>query len=111
MKKVIIFIASLVILISFGTIVLAGPIVLVNPLSGINNFEQLFTKISAGIAGVIGALSAIMLIVAGGMFLLSAGNPTQVGNAKKALTYAIIGIVVSLLAGSIIVIIKEIIGA
>lgn len=112
MKKEFIFLLALIVLFTFGvTVFVQAQIVLTNPLQGINNFEQLFTKISEGIALLVGSLSAIMLIVAGGMFLLSAGNPTQVGNAKKALTYAIIGIVVSLLAGSLILIIKEIIGA
>lgn len=111
-KKIIL--VSLVLLgvfLAAGVTFAAGPIIiLINPLSGVNNFGDLLTRISGAIVGVLAALSTIMLIIAGGMFLLSAGNPQQIQTARNAVKYAIIGIVVSVTAGTMIAIIKEVIG-
>lgn len=81
-----------------------------NPLK-YNNFGQLLLDgIIPAVAGLIGALSVIMIIVAGILFLTSAGSPERIGTAKKALAYAIIGIVITLISGAIVVTIKSVLG-
>lgn len=50
-----------------------------------------------GIAGVIG------FAISGLMYLTSAGNDDQMGTAKKAMTYSIIGVIVAL-SGLIVVV-------
>jgi len=66
-----------------------------------NGFAILFQRISKAVAGIVGALSTIMIIVSGIMYLTSAGNPAKMENAKKAFFYAIAGIVISLTAEAI----------
>jgi hypothetical protein len=45
---------------------------------------------------IIGVVSIIGFIIAGIMYLTAAGDETQAGKAKKALTYSIIGVIVGL---------------
>lgn len=81
-----------------------------NPL-GVSTFKDLLLKIADGVGTLVASLAVIMLIVSGIMFLLSSGSPERIGTAKKALTYAIIGIVIGLAAKSIVQIIQNLIGA
>ena len=82
-----------------------------NPLQGVNNFAQLLTRIAEQVGLLIASLGAIMIIVAGILYLLSAGNPEKIATAKKALIYAIAGIAIGLAASAIVSIIQQIIGA
>ena len=82
-----------------------------NPLSGTSTFSALLTKIASGVGTVIASLGAVMIIVAGILYLTSAGSPEKVGTAKKALIYAIAGIAIGLAATSIVEIVKNVIGA
>jgi hypothetical protein len=50
---------------------------------------------------LLGAIAVIIIIVAGIMYATSAGDSGRVTKAKNALTYAIIGLVVVLLAFTI----------
>jgi len=47
---------------------------------------------------LIGAVSVVMLIYGGVRYTVSGGDSTAVGNAKNTILYAIVGIVVSILA-------------
>lgn len=51
---------------------------------------------------IIGALSVVMIIVGGIMYVVSGGNSSTVTMAKNTLLYAIVGFVVSLLAYAIV---------
>ena len=88
----------------------SAAVVIPNPLGGVNDFGQLLLKIAQAVGVLIGALGTIMIIVAGILFLTSAGSPEKIGAAKKALIYAIIGIVVAVIAGTIVSIVEEILG-
>ena len=81
--------------------VAAASVTLTNPI-GYGTFPALFTAITNGVAAIIGGLSTIMVIWAGILFLSSGGSTERMGTAKKALTYAIIGIVVSATAAIIV---------
>ena len=52
--------------------------------------------------GVIGLLAVIMIIVAGFQMTTSAGNAAKVAKAKNTMLYAIIGLVIALLAYAIV---------
>lgn len=52
--------------------------------------------------GIIGLLAVIMIIVSGFQMTTSAGNPAKVAKAKNTLTYAVIGLVIALLAYAIV---------
>jgi len=47
---------------------------------------------------VVGAAAVLFLIIGGFRYITSAGNETQVEGAKNTMTYAIIGLVIVLLA-------------
>ncbi|MBI1866323.1 MAG: hypothetical protein HY005_03330 [Candidatus Staskawiczbacteria bacterium] len=86
-------------------------VVLVNPLVGVNNICQLLTRIINAVAGIVGAISVIMIIVSGIMYLLSAGSPERINKAKAALVYAIIGMAIAISATGIVAAIKGVINA
>lgn len=52
--------------------------------------------------GVIGALAVIVIIISGLHFVISQGNADRIKTAKNALTYAIVGLAVSIMAYAIV---------
>lgn len=60
--------------------------------------DGVFVKITNTALFLIGAISVIMLIYGGIRYTLSGGDSTAVTNAKNTILYAIIGIVVAILA-------------
>ena len=64
--------------------------------------DGIFTKVVNVALFLIGAVSVLMLIYGGIRYTLSAGNATNVTAAKNTILYAIVGIVVALLAGAIV---------
>ncbi len=51
---------------------------------------------------LVGALSVVFIIVAGIYFSISNGNAEQVKRAKNTMTYAVIGLIVSILSYAIV---------
>jgi uncharacterized BrkB/YihY/UPF0761 family membrane protein len=98
---------GLAILIPF---VITAAVTVVNPI-GYTDFGSLLLAIANGIAVLIGSLAVIMIIWSGILFLLSGGDPSRVKKAKDALLWAVVGIVIAILASAIIATIKGIIGA
>ena len=74
------------------------------------DFSTLLTNIATKVGELVATLGTVMIIVAGIFYLTSAGSPERIGVAKKALIYAIAGIVIGLAASAIGVLIKGIIG-
>ena len=106
--------AFLCLVIFISLFVMAGEgiaVVIGNPLVGVNNICQLLTNIINAVAGLFGAISVIMIIVAGLMYLLSAGSPERINKAKTALVYAIVGLAIAISAGAIVATIKSVINA
>lgn len=64
--------------------------------------DGLFTKIINAALYLIGAVSVLMLIYGGIRYTISAGNANAVTAAKNTILYAIVGIVISLLAYAIV---------
>ena len=60
--------------------------------------ESIFRKITNTIIFLVGAIAVIMLIIGGVRYVVSAGSDEAVKGAKNTILYAIIGIVVALLA-------------
>ena len=81
------------------------------PLGVPTSFSALLQKIAGQVGLLIASLGTIMVIVAGILYLTSAGSPERTGVAKKALMYAIVGLVIGLLAVGIVEAIKTAIGA
>ncbi|MCX6720111.1 MAG: TrbC/VirB2 family protein [Candidatus Staskawiczbacteria bacterium] len=81
------------------------------PNFGPTSFCALLTGISGTLAGFIGAIGTIMIIVAGIFYLTSAGSPQKMETAKKTLIYAIVGLAIALSATAIIEVVKTSISA
>lgn len=59
---------------------------------------SIFTNVIHGIIGVIGGLAVIFLIVAGLQMVMSNGDPKRFAQGRASLQYAVIGIILSILA-------------
>ena len=64
--------------------------------------DSIFTKIVNILLFIIGAIAVIMLIIGGIRYTVSAGNETEIKNAKNTILYAIIGIVIAFLAYAVV---------
>lgn len=63
------------------------------------------------LAGLLAALAMLMIVVAGIMYIVSAGDQSRIDLAKRILTYAIVGLIVALLAWVIVNVISNTLGA
>lgn len=109
MNKIVLFSTALIGLFTLANLALAQ-VEIPNPLSS-KNFGDLLLKIAGAVGALIASLGTIMIIVAGILFLTSAGSVERMTTARKALFYAIIGIVIGIAAKAIVEIIKDVIGA
>ena len=96
---IILAVACLVILPSMAS-ALAEP-TLPTPISGTNSFWPLIEKILNFIWPIFIGVAVIMFIVAGFLFLTSNGEPGKLTNAKNAVIWGVIGVIVGILAFSI----------
>lgn len=64
--------------------------------------EGIFKTITNVLLFIIGAISVIMLIIGGIRYTTSNGDSTAVTNAKNTILYAVVGIVVALLAYALV---------
>jgi hypothetical protein len=60
----------------------------------LNDFISLAINVSKWILGIVGSLSLVMFIYGGFMFLISGGSADTIGQAKKILIAAVIGLVI-----------------
>lgn len=64
--------------------------------------QGIFAKVTNVMLFVIGAISVIMIIIGGIRYVISGGKQDAVTGAKDTILYAIIGIVVALLAYAVV---------
>lgn len=64
--------------------------------------EQTVTDIVKFVVGLIGAIAVIVIIWAGWTYVTSAGASDKVMLAKRTILYAVIGLVVTIMAGAIV---------
>ena len=62
----------------------------------------IFKTITNVLLFVLGAISVIMIIIGGLRYVISGGNSTAVTAAKNTILYAIVGVIVALLAYAIV---------
>ncbi len=67
------------------------------PTGGTRGIVGLLTTIMQWLLSLVGIFAVIAFVIAGLMYLTSAGSEEQADRAKKAMIYAVIGIVVALL--------------
>ena len=63
---------------------------------------SLFRSIADTLIIVIGAIAVIMVIIGGLRYVLSVGSPQATAGAKDQILYAVIGVIVAILAYSIV---------
>lgn len=61
-----------------------------------------FKTITNVLLYIIGAIAVIMLIIGGIRYITSGGDSTQVTNAKNTILYAVVGIVIAILAYAVV---------
>lgn len=64
--------------------------------------ENLIANVINIMLFVVGIVSVVVIIIAGIMYVASAGSPDRTKSAKDALLYAVIGLVISLSAFAIV---------
>ncbi len=64
--------------------------------------EEAIETITSIIFGALMAISVIVIIIAGFMFVTAGGNDDTVTKARTMLLYAVIGIVVAIIAGPLV---------
>lgn len=62
----------------------------------------IFTTISNVMLFVVGAISVIMVIIGGLRYVISGGNSANVTAAKNTILYAVVGLIISIMAYAII---------
>ena len=62
----------------------------------------IFTTISNVMLFAVGAISVLMVVVGGLRYVISGGNSTNITTAKNTILYAVIGLIISLLAYALI---------
>lgn len=52
--------------------------------------------------GIVGALAFLMLVISGFRYIIAGGNPEDMSRAKDSIIYALVGVIVALLAEAIV---------
>ena len=99
MKKIVV---SLLLL----SVLLVPVMVSAQPVVTINSLEQLVNAIKRPLWIVFGLIALIAFVTSGIYFLTAAGNPEKVVQARTAFLWGIVGVVVGIIAFSIVRIIE-----
>ena len=62
----------------------------------------IFTTLSNVMLFLVGAISVLMVVIGGLRYVISGGNSTNITTAKNTILYAVIGLVISILAYALI---------
>ncbi len=97
-KKLFLVLSSTLLL---PSIVLAEATPLFNPLR-VATFPELVNNVISGVLGVVGAISLVMMVIGGIVWMTSAGNADRIRRGRDTLLWAILGLVVIFLSYAII---------
>ena len=86
-----------------------GGISPVEPLAGNVNIQTIINTVSNWALGLLIALATLFVIYAAYLYLQSSGNEEDIGKAKNTLIYAVVAIVVGLLAKAVAYIVTQLI--
>ena len=73
----------------------------------VSELSNKIANVATGLATVLFALAAIFIIISGIFYLTAAGNQTQLDKAKNTLIYAIVGVVLGLIAFGVAGLVKN----
>lgn len=60
--------------------------------------------------GILGGIAVLMIVIGGIKFATSAGDPAGVSSAKRTIIYAVIGLVVAIMASAIVLLVNNYFG-
>lgn len=69
---------------------------------GTTDVQVIINKMINALLGIVGTIAVLMIVYGGIKIMISGGEPTKYEEAKKTITYAVVGLVVVLLAGAFI---------
>ena len=64
-------------------------------------------KVMQTVLAALGSIAVLMIVIGGIRFVTSQGDPNGVKSAKNTILYAVIGIVVALLASGIVLLVTD----
>lgn len=100
MKKIVV---SLLLL----SILIVPALAFAQPQVTISSLDQLVNAIKRPLWVVFGLIALIAFVISGILFLTAAGNPEKIAQARTAFLWGIVGIVVGIVAFSIVSIIES----
>lgn len=71
-------------------------------LSGVTDIPTLMTKVVGWVSIIVGVLAFVYLIYSGILYITAAGNPDQAKKGQQGIINAIIGIIICILAFTIV---------
>lgn len=80
------------------------------PITNFSELEGVLMNISRWMFGILMALSIVFILYAAFLYIISQGNEERIKTAKTILIYAVVGLVVAVLAGGINMVIQDFIG-
>jgi hypothetical protein len=72
------------------------------PTSSPSNLQTMMGKVADQVWYVFAGIAIVMFLVAGILFLTANGSPEKIGQARQAVIWGIVGIVVGIMAGGIV---------
>jgi lysylphosphatidylglycerol synthetase-like protein (DUF2156 family) len=66
------------------------------------NVSEIIGKVITWVLGLVGGIAVLFIVYAGILYVTSGGNKERIEKAKQTLTYAVIGLIVIVLAGVIV---------
>lgn len=67
-----------------------------------NELSEVIVNIITGVVGILGVVAAIFIVVGGVNYMTSAGDAGKLKKAKDTILYAVIGLIISVLAFAIV---------
>lgn len=79
----------------------ANAVTIENPL-GTTDIQEIITNALNALLGIAGTIAVAMIVYGGIKIMISGGEQTKYDEAKKTITYAIIGLIIVIMAGAFI---------
>jgi hypothetical protein len=77
------------------------------PSAKIGSLDQLVSTLESALWTIFGAVAVVMFVVAGILFLTASGDPEKIKSARNAAIWGVAGVVVGIMAYSIIEIVSS----
>jgi len=101
MKKTLLKIGAILPSLFWGGIAAAEEVPKITP-SGAQNITEVIDKVIDWALGIGGLIAVLVLVIGGIRYIVAAGNETQIKAAKNTIIYALIGLVIIILAWVIV---------